>query len=256
MHAIDDQPAPGRGILERRARDPGLAVMQRRHGVEQVRDSRNARPERGPRFRIAQIGMPGADPDPGGDQRRDRAGIRVFGCERHHDDAAMRPGQQRHHFRIEPAEMRGIMDALARGGKARSLDMDADDARHARGDRRIARRKGLGDAIGAVADERGKEGRGSEGGMGGTDPGDALHAGIVVEQGSAAAIDLGVDKAGHQPPAVQVDRVAGHCPLPRERRDAALRDLDFRAFPGPSVDDDLAVAEAIGAHWVRVTLAR
>ncbi len=56
-----------------------------------------------------------------------------------------------------------------------------------------------------VADQGRQEARGAIGPMGRADGGDGLDGGGVVEQHPAAAIDLGVDEAGDQQAAVEVD---------------------------------------------------
>ena len=80
------------------------------------------------------------------------------------------------------------------------------------------------------------------------DAAQAVDAGLVVEQHVAAAVDLGVDEAGHEVAALQVDRLRA---LGRRARqhgdDVAVFDDDADVFLETALGEHGAVVEGEGA---------
>ncbi|WP_333980007.1 hypothetical protein [Sphingomonas aerolata] len=83
--------------------------------------------------------MTDADQHSGGGERGDLIGGDAFGRERQHDAAAAGTRHQFHQIVVEILEARRIMDALAGRTDDRTLDMNADHARHVGVDRGVDR---------------------------------------------------------------------------------------------------------------------
>ncbi|MGT2513540.1 hypothetical protein ACVOMT_04140 [Sphingomonas panni] len=90
--------------------------------------------------------------------------------------------------------------------------------------------------------------------MGRADRADALHGRVVVEQHPAAAIDLRIDIARHQPAAAEVDdlRIVPGV----EVGDDAILDPERAAVLRAMIGQDAPAAKDETAHRVSVTLRR
>ena len=112
--------------------DARVAVSERPHRVEEVRDGERAAVERSVGFLCGRVGVPAGNGDAAREQQVDqleRAG--KLGCER--DEAnGSRVEQPLEHVgvRVEPAFEK--VRAHARRGEERALDVHAEDARAAR----------------------------------------------------------------------------------------------------------------------------
>src|SRR5690606_6437803 len=116
-----------------------------------------------------------------------------------------------------------------------------------------------GDRLAIVADQGRQEAGGTEATVGGTDTADRLDAGIVVEQGATAAVDLDVDEAGQQQAALQVHpprcdaaRIVGR----QHTHDARTVDRQRPALAQIFALQDAAVVQALPHQCVSVTLRR
>jgi len=148
--------------------------------------------------------------------------------------------------------------ALALGADERPLDVHADDAGHALGNRLAHGIHRMGDHLEVVADQRRQESRGAEAPVRTADVADRVDRRRLVEEHAAAAVHLRVDEARHQHRTLQV---------------MAARALDARIAPGGDRDDAAVVHEHGAAldeslvgedgpvddgihQWVRVTFCR
>ena len=204
MMAIDDDAAPAVGILQRGADHAGLAAAERRHRVEQVGEAAHAGRERGTGRFVVGGGMPGADDQPGVDQRADAGQRHLVRRQREQAHAATRRAQQRQLVAGRRVEVFRVVHALACRRQVRAFQMDAEHAGHALGQRLLHRGQRRAHHLHAVADQGRQETGGAEAPMRGADPAQCLHRGRLVEQHATAAVDLHVDEAGHEHRAAQV----------------------------------------------------
>ena len=254
MPAVDDQSGIGLLVLHCGADHTRLAVVQRRHGVEQMGDAGDPGRKGIAHRRVIGIGMSGRHDHPGLDQGTDIVGRGHFRCQRHHGAPRCQAAQQRDRRGIQPQEAGGVMRPLARRVQKGALDVDPHHARHARGDRLLGRPHGLVDPLDRVRDQRRQKGGGAEPRVRRPDTSDCLDARIVVEQHPAAAVDLRVDEAGQQPAALEVH---GRARRARGRRDDPAT-LDVQAVGNPALaGHHPAVREGqAGGHRVSVTFLR
>src|SRR3546814_9766710 len=89
MDVVDDQPAIAVRI-ERRPDRAGIAVMQRRHRVEQMGEARQPRADRTLCLVIGRVAMPRADDHAMPHQRANILFVAQLGRERQHHAPAMR----------------------------------------------------------------------------------------------------------------------------------------------------------------------
>ena len=136
--------------------------------------------------------------------------------------------------------------------------MNAQHAGHAGGDRGLHRTHGDVDDGEVVADQGGKKTGCPEGAVGRADGGDCLDRRGVVEQHAAAAIDLGVDKAGDQQIAAQImsRRARRRIACVEYRGDLAVLDHHAFAVEDAGLGQDAAIYKYSQHQTVSVTLLR
>ena len=211
--------------------------------------------ERRNRLFVARLAMPSADQHARVDEALDRGDRHPLGRDGQHDLATARAGQDGDHLLVQIAEARRVVDTFPRRIQHRPFDMDADDAGHLRLDRLVDRIERAGDLVGRLADQSRQHRGGAIGRMRRRHGRDAVDVETVVEQHAAAAIDLRIDIAGHDPAAVQVDRVRRTLHRADRRDTIAVHD-DLRAWQNPVLGRDMAVDETETGHSVRVTFCR
>ncbi len=148
------------------------------------------------------------------------------------------------------------MDALATDIQEGPLDVDAQHAGHARRDGGLHGVDGPVDHVQVVADQGGQKAGRAEPAVRRGDGGDALGAGVVVEQHPAAAVDLGVDVAGRQQAAAQVVILARGRAIRRHGDDSTLVDDDAESVAHAAGRRHPAVDQVHGHQTVSVTLLR
>ena len=214
------------------------------------------RADRALRFVIGRIAVPRADDHPVMHERTDVVLVAEFRRQRQHHAPAMRRGERREDGVIEAADTMRLVDAALHLVDERAFDMDADDARNPLLDRGIDRGERGGDLRRRVADQRWQEGGGAIARMRRADRRDRFDIDLIVEQHPAAAIDLGVDEAGEEPAAVQIDLpVCGRVGCGGDGSNGAVGDDDVRRADGAARQCDPAVMETKD-HKVSVTLLR
>ncbi|MNV20764.1 hypothetical protein D3C71_1116850 [compost metagenome] len=87
-----------------------------------------------------------------------------------------------------------------------------------------------------------------------------IHIGLIVEQRTAAAVDLGVDEARHQPATAQIHLLIGSSNRriirSHDRNDAVVLDHDGNVVTEVLADKNAAIAQYGFHQTVSVTLFR
>ena len=197
VHAIGDELDAGAGVLEQCEHRPGLAVVQRAHGVEQVRAGRRPGVERPARDGPARVGVAHGGDHAARRQHLDRLDPAVeLGGEGHH---AHRPAagvdQPGHLGRVGGAQQGGLMSAAVRGTEPRTLEVDAGQLASV-DERRQGQHGGLEPVHGVGDEARDERGRAVR-------PVGGDHRGRVTgiprrERRSAAPVAVDVDEAGDE----------------------------------------------------------
>ena len=261
MDAIGDDAGVETACVDRRAGQPRLAIADLAHGVEEVRDDRRAGLGEGRRSGIAGVGMAEADDGAGLGQRHDAARLDGFGRDRGEQDRqipARRDQRRLVGVGHRPNEDR-IMGTLARDGKMRPFEMQAEKTGHFFPGGPGAGGDGHGGDRRRVGDQRRQQRRGAERRMCPADGFDRGDVGMVVEHDAAAAIDLDVDEAWDQQAGAGLD--LGHAgrngAIGQNGLDQAFVDDESRiVMPVGAIEDAGASEGETVAHRVSVTLRR
>ncbi len=150
------------------------------------------------------------------------------------------------------------MDALAARAQEGSLDMDAQEARHALGHGLTGGGDARFDGGQVVADQGGQKARGPEPAVRRANACDGLYRGVVVEQHPPTAVDLDVDEAGQQQAAPEVALAGGRRQLRgrANRHDAVAAQADGEALLETPIGHHPAIDQNDVHHTVSVTLLR
>ena len=261
MHVmtIDDDAAPAVRIFQRRADRAGLAALQRRHRVVQMREAADAGIESGTDLFVAAGGVSRAQQHAARDERADGIGRYAFRRQRHHGDAM---AQRRHEFDlglIGHAELPGVVRALARRRQIRAFQMQTENSRYSLGDRIAGRGDRIAHHLAIVADQGRQQTGGTEAPMRLRDAPQRIDGRRVVEQHAAAAVDLDVDEAGQQRVALQIvprTRMRRHVRRITDPSDASIGDHHRQAADQSAPGQYAAVDQHAPAHTVSVTLLR
>ena len=211
MHAVADQPGAEFPAFERGADKAGLAMAERAHRVEQMRDQTGACLGIGYRGPVTAVAVSKADMDAGFCQPRHLRAGNAFGGAGDDQRGQFRSrGDQRLEIGVvhRPDQVDG-MRALAAGRQMRPFQMDAGEARNFRPGRLDARLDRIARHVARVGDQRRQYRGGAEPHVRGTDRADRLDARPVIEQDAAAAIDLQVDEARYEH---RAGAFRQHCP--------------------------------------------
>ncbi len=258
VEPVDDQPEMARPILQRGADHAGLAAAELGHRVEQVGEARQPLGQRGAGLVVIGHAVAARDEDALRAKLPDRAGRRQFGRERNEPRPPARLRQPRQHRLVDPREARIVMDALLGGIEMRPLDMQAEHARHAFGQRGLGRRdRGVDDGR-MIADQGRQHAGRAEAPVRLRDGAEAVDRRAVVEQDVAAAIDLRVDEARHEPAATEIDPgpIARKLGQGHPAGDPPGFDQERAAVQFPIGEDQPGADKSGPRHNVRVTLAR
>ena len=155
-------------------------------------------------FGVARVGVTRGYHHTRRHQLADELRSRHLRGERHERAAFLQRGEESERARIELAQLRRIVHALARDVEEWPLDVNAEDAGHARGDGGAHRGDGPRDDLEVGADQCWQEGGGAEAAVRGADGADRFDARCVVEEHAAAAVHLQVDEARQQQSAAQI----------------------------------------------------
>src|SRR6185369_1990958 len=176
----------------------GLAAAELRHRVEQM--SKPAQP-----FGDGELdlvirggGVTGGNHDAALDERTNGAGRSRLRRESDQSAAAMQRRKEVDRLGTQNFELRSIVSALPGRVQERPLDVNAEHAGNALGDRRIDRFDRAANDLEIVTDQRRQKPRGSESTVRLPDRRDAGNGRMIVEQYSAAAVHLQVDEARHE----------------------------------------------------------
>ncbi len=154
--------------------------------------------------------------------------------------------------------MLGVVHAATRPVEERPLDVDPEHAGHAGVDRGLHGRDRARDRIEIIADQRRQETRRAETPVRGADRADRFEARGIIEQHTAAAVDLDVDEAGQQQLIAEIHadrafaerRVRGTQRLDaRPRQQQRLSAHDAAACQDPAVDQ-------CGSHYRVLVILR
>ena len=138
MHAVEDDLHDDVVARERRAHDPGVAVPERTHRVEEVRDRADAGVEGGVRLLRGRVGVAARDGDLAAEERLDqRVGARKLRRERHEPDRP-RIEQAFEELHVGLPGGGGGMDPESQGGEKRPFEVNAEDAGPVRSRRHLA----------------------------------------------------------------------------------------------------------------------
>src|SRR6185437_16617298 len=108
---------------------------------------------------------------------------------------------------------------------------------------------------GGIAEQGGQETGGAEASVCGTDGANAFDVRLIIEQDTAASVDLAIDEPGQQDPAGQIAHFRVWRDAGREFHDAAVLD-DHRVVAPALRREHACVGERGGHQTVSVTLAR
>ena len=203
VHAVGDELDVDR-CLEQGTDRSGVAVVQGRHGVEEMGADAGARVDRGPHDVVRRVGVADRDDHAGvGETAYGVEAAGQLGGDRDHADGPLARGEQRVGARsVGRGEQVATVGTRPSGAQPRPLEVDPGEPAGPGEQGELPRRPAR--PVGRVRHQAGRHGRRPAGEVG-RDHGLRGLGGAGVERRPAAAVHVEVDEAGHDRRRTQVE---------------------------------------------------